>query len=313
MRHTCPSLRSHLKLMGATYIEAYPDLWPNVKPFFDQVCQTGAGVEFAAEALGRPPYHHPQSTGLSSTARARGHLHPPHGDAGTNLNNIPLAILYELDDSGSSTIMRMRRHTGLSEDHGLLVPDSRRAGFNILDIDRDDISTLWLGGDLGYLRQRLPFYPSRAAPTSLVILLYLVHGIEHCVDNIDAEQAKKRQQQLENDFAFSNFKWRHLIKHASVAMAHLPLEGEDEDRPKGEEVWESFVGEAHHITTELRLKRLYTSLVGDAEPAKNPSSSIPLPGGWQSEVHHGLYNRHQQVKMDTVISGMARIGGLRSQ
>ncbi|KAH7138609.1 putative histidine kinase HHK15p [Dendryphion nanum] len=120
-----------------------------------------------------------------------------------------------------------------------------------------------------------------------------------------AEEAQKRQLRLENDLAFSDMKLRHLIEHASVGMVHISMEGDmlwanehyfalsgrpaeeqlerktffdvyhDEDRKKAEQVWEDLLNGANHVVAELRLKRLYTSPIGDAEPAQIQVLAFP--------------------------------------
>lgn len=122
---------------------------------------------------------------------------------------------------------------------------------------------------------------------------------------VNAEEGRKRQRQLEDDLAFSNTKLGHLIEHASVGMVHVSLQGEmlwanehyyaltgrpldqqtgkktffdvyvDEDRLKAEAVWDSLLQGANHVNAELRLKRLYTSPIGDAEPAQIQVLAFP--------------------------------------
>lgn len=113
-----------------------------------------------------------------------------------------------------------------------------------------------------------------------------------------AREMEDRTHQLEDDLADSDMKLRHLIEHASVGMLHMTVEGEmiwandqyfvmhglpldhnttkrhvfdvyaDDDRPTAEEAWESLRnGSVNHISIELRLKRFYTSPLGEKENA----------------------------------------------
>jgi PAS domain S-box-containing protein len=119
------------------------------------------------------------------------------------------------------------------------------------------------------------------------------------------EETKKRQRQLEHELAFSDTKLRHLIEHASVGMAHLSLDGYiiwandyyyslsgmsaaeqsgqwrffdvylDDDLPKARETWANLLGHGDRVSVELRLKRLYTSPSGEAEPAQLQVLAFP--------------------------------------
>lgn len=40
--------QAHPKLMGATFIEGYPDIWEDIQPFFDQARATGMGVDYSS-------------------------------------------------------------------------------------------------------------------------------------------------------------------------------------------------------------------------------------------------------------------------
>jgi signal transduction histidine kinase len=122
---------------------------------------------------------------------------------------------------------------------------------------------------------------------------------------VDSESAKRRQEQLEADLAFSDLKLRHLIDHASVGMCHVSLDGRtlwanehyyrlsgkgaehhaaplsfynvylEEDWPKVTEVWESLLAGHDHVTAEVRLKRMYEAPVGDPEPAQIQILAFP--------------------------------------
>lgn len=137
-----------------------------------------------------------------------------------------------------------------------------------------------------------------------------IRNVHHMVSSlvssaIESDTTKQRQEQLEADLALSDLKLRHLINHASVGMCHISLEGDilwandhyfalagstpeahkyrmamldvymDEDRPKAEQVWDDLLAGKDHVTVELRLKRMYTSPVGDSEPAQIQVLAFP--------------------------------------
>ncbi|OAL53988.1 putative histidine kinase HHK15p [Pyrenochaeta sp. DS3sAY3a] len=121
----------------------------------------------------------------------------------------------------------------------------------------------------------------------------------------EIEANKKRQEQLEADLAFSDLKLRHLIDHASVGMCHVSLDGYmlwandhyyelagrsasdhskrlalldvylDEDRPKVDQLWADLLQGVDQIAAEVRLKRMYTPPIGDAEPAQLQLLAFP--------------------------------------
>jgi hypothetical protein len=41
---------AHPKLMGATFQEGYPDLWPSIRQYFEQAKRTGEGVNYSSAA-----------------------------------------------------------------------------------------------------------------------------------------------------------------------------------------------------------------------------------------------------------------------
>ncbi|KAF2106850.1 hypothetical protein BDV96DRAFT_654410 [Lophiotrema nucula] len=363
---------THPKLMGSTFVENYPELWNGISGFFDQVRKTGQGIEHsAASALmverwgwreecffsgnfvpvagGQGIYN--TSFEVTSTKLAERRTNMLNRMASvpdlspdalcahmletlkTNGNDIPLAILYEKDESSGSAVMRLRGHVGLPKGHNLivdgedfesnkgLISDCRRAGAELLVIDYDERfdSASWRG--FGSPSKKIAVLPITSGSR---VFGYLITGTNPCRPHdsecqqllrdlsrmvssivaaaVNAEEAKRRQQQLENDLAFSDMKLRHLIEHASVGMVHISLQGEtlwanghyyalagssakeqgafldvyhDDDRPKAEEVWASLRKGAKHISVELRLKRLYTSPIGDAEPAQIQVLAFP--------------------------------------
>lgn len=112
-----------------------------------------------------------------------------------------------------------------------------------------------------------------------------------------SQEFKRRQSELELDLEESDLKLRHLVEHAAVGMVHMSSEGEyiwandrffelhgigehdpkgkleffevyaDEDRGKAEHAWEALQAGANHVTIDLRLKRFYTTPLGDQESA----------------------------------------------
>lgn len=254
----------------------------------------------------------------------------------TNGADIPFSILYELDESSDTAKLRLRGHIGLPKGHNLIVDDQdmdsceglvldcKRAGLeeSIIDYDERFASISWQGW--GSPSKKIAILPitsgSRVFGYLIVgtnpcrphdeICLQFLRDLKRMVSSIfvsasNAEEAKKRQLQLENDLAFSDMKLRHLIEHASVGMVHISLDGHivwandryyalsgrpaheqageraffdvylEEDRPKAQEIWDHLIEGANHATAELRLKRLYNSPIGDAEPAQLQILAFP--------------------------------------
>lgn len=243
----------------------------------------------------------------------------------TNLNDIPLAMLYRFED----TELRLHGHIGLPEGHNLiverayidseegLIPSLRRAGDESAFIEHDDrfAGATWQGW--GSPCKTIAILP---ITSSLRLVGYLVCGTnphrphdDACIQfmrdlnrmvssivsaAVDSELARKRQEQLEAELAFSDLKLRHLIDHAAVGMVHVSLDGRilwaneqyyrlagrsaedhannysffdvyhDEDRPKALDVWENLLGGMDHVSAELRLKRMYNTPSGGEEPAQ---------------------------------------------
>ncbi|KAF2736302.1 hypothetical protein EJ04DRAFT_562548 [Polyplosphaeria fusca] len=260
----------------------------------------------------------------------------------TNGHDIPFAIMYEKDETSGNTIMRLRGHIGLPKGHNLmvdgvditstegLIPDCRRAGAEMTVLEYDDRfgSISWRG--FGSPSKKIVILPITSGSR---VFGHLIVGTNPCrpYDDeceqlmkdlgrmvssiisacINAEEAKRRELQLEKDLAFSDMKLRHLIEHASVGMAHISLAGEtlwaneqyytlsgrtasehetpyaffdvylDEDQPKAQDVWDELRGGAVHVSAELRLKRLYISPMGDSEPAQLQLLAFPYREGGQ--------------------------------
>jgi PAS domain S-box-containing protein len=247
---------------------------------------------------------------------------------GTNPNDIPFSMLYEAEESAGSIVLRLRGYSGLPEGHPLivdgedvtsdkgLVPECHRAGREIRFVDHDErfAGVEWCG--FGVSSKKIAVLPITSGERTFG---YLISGTNPCRPDdeaceqfqkdlrrmvssvisaaVNAEDSKKRQQQLEDDLAFSDMKLRHLIEHASVGMVHISLEGEllwanehyfalsgrpaeqqaekkgffdvyvDEDQSKAEDVWNQLLSGANHITAELRLKKPYRSPSGETAPA----------------------------------------------
>ncbi|KAF2868646.1 autoinducer 2 sensor kinase/phosphatase luxQ [Massariosphaeria phaeospora] len=255
----------------------------------------------------------------------------------TNGNDIPLALLYEAKDRLGPTGLRLRGHIGLPTGHNLivdgsdmdsldgLIPDCRRADtaeLVLIDYDERFGSISW--GGFGSPSKKLAILPITSGSR---IFAYLIVGTNPCrpLDDhceqflknlgrmvssiifaaVNAEEAMKRQQQLESQLAFSDLKLRHLIEHASIGMAHMSLQGEtlwanehhyalsgrdahdqqspmafldgclDEDRPKAQRAWDSLLESDNHVSVEVRTKRLFKSPIGDAEPAQVQILAFP--------------------------------------
>lgn len=254
----------------------------------------------------------------------------------TDGEDIPLAILYEVDKSSGTEVMRLRGHSGLPKGHNLivdnqemtsdegLIPDCRRAGLEKVIIDYDERFGSISWGGFGAPSKKIAILPITSGTR---IFGYLIVGTNPCrpfddacrqflndlgrmvssiiAAAIGAEETKKRQQQLENDLALSDMKLRHLIEHASVGMVHVSIDGKiiwandhyyalsgkdaehqqgewqffdvylEEDLPKAEEAWKSLLRGDNHVNVEVRLKRLYTSPIGDSEPAQLQVLAFP--------------------------------------
>ncbi|KAJ4357153.1 uncharacterized protein N0V89_001728 [Didymosphaeria variabile] len=175
----------------------------------------------------------------------------------TDANDLPLAMLYEVDgDDSPSHVLRLRGQYGLPEEHKLkvdnqdidsdegLIPECRRAGAEILTIDYDERfdSVSWAG--FGSPSKTIGILPIN---TGSRVSGYLIVGTNPCrpfddaglqflkdvgrtVSSImnlavSAAKTRERQRKLEDDLAFSDMKLRHLVEHASVGMIHMGLDG----------------------------------------------------------------------------------------
>ncbi|KAJ4292519.1 hypothetical protein N0V90_009182 [Kalmusia sp. IMI 367209] len=254
----------------------------------------------------------------------------------TDVTDLPLAMLYELDESSTSKILRLRGQYGLPKGHNLivdnrsinsnegLVPVCRRAGPDVTTIEYDERfdSVTWAGfGSPSKVIAILPITSGSRVFGYLIVgtnpyrpyddaSQQFVNDLSRMVSSIVATAAtaanvKKRQQKLEDDLAFSDMKLRHLIEHASVGMIHMGLDGSiiwandqyfalsglsaeeqrglfkfwdvylEEDLPRAKDAWASLKAGVNHVSIEMRLKRLFISPNGDAEPAQLQVLAFP--------------------------------------
>lgn len=173
-----------------------------------------------------------------------------------NANDVPLAMLYKMDQEPGSNLLKLHGQMGLPEGHPLivnsatidceegLIPDMRRAGTDTTTIDYDErfSSASWKGW--GAPSQKIVFIPIMCGVRLFGYLIVgtnpyrphdevceqFIRDLSRMVSSIitsaaDSEMNKKRQVQLEADLAFSDLKLRHLIDHASVGMCHVSLDG----------------------------------------------------------------------------------------
>jgi PAS domain-containing protein len=154
-------------------------------------------------------------------------------------------------------MMRLRGHIALPEGHSLvfddeplssskgLLPDCCVAGKQCLVVNRDERFDRieWRG--FGLPSKHIAIIPLMGGAS---VPGYLIVGTNPCrphdepcqqflkdlgrmVSSIvsaahSAEEARKREQQLEKDLAISDMKLRHLIEHASVGMIHMSMDGD---------------------------------------------------------------------------------------
>ncbi|KAH9863716.1 hypothetical protein J1614_009648 [Plenodomus biglobosus] len=288
----------HPRLMGATFMDGYPDLWPSVSVYFATAKKTRLGQSYPSavstiverkgwkeEAFfsgsfvpvgGCPEAEGFINTTYEVTAQALserrssmlnllGSVSAKDVDTvyshilatlATNPKDFPLAMLYRLQEGETSNVLRLHGHIGLPDRHGLdvqsatidcedgLIPDLRRAGFDITVIDYDERfeSVCWMGW--GEPSSKIAIIPILCASRLFGYLVFginpfrphdetseqLIRDLGRMVSSIvssanDAESSKKRQEQLEADLAFSDLKLRHLIDHASVGMCHVSRDG----------------------------------------------------------------------------------------
>jgi signal transduction histidine kinase len=174
----------------------------------------------------------------------------------TNSNDVPLAMLYRLDEGIGSNELRLQGHSGLPDGHKLLVekatidseegliPDMRRAGTDAMVIDYDERFAAASWGGWGEPSKKIGIIPIRRGSRLFGYLVFgtnpyrphddlcqqFMRDLDRMVSSIfstaaDSESNKKRQEQLEADLAFSDLKLRHLIEHASVGMCHISVDG----------------------------------------------------------------------------------------
>ncbi|KAA8612660.1 BaeS Signal transduction histidine kinase [Pyrenophora tritici-repentis] len=174
----------------------------------------------------------------------------------TNAYDVPMAMLYKMEESAGSNMLKLHGYRGLPEGHRLLVdtatidseeglvPDMRRAGTDPVVIDRDErfASTCWKGW--GAPSKKIVILPIMCGSRLFGYLVFgtnpyrphdeiceqFIRDLSRMVSSVvshatDAESNKRRQEQLEADLAFSDLKLRHLIDHASVGMCHVSLDG----------------------------------------------------------------------------------------
>jgi signal transduction histidine kinase len=350
----------HPALMGSTFIQGYPDLWPQIGPYFAKCRRTGSGVSYSSatptlvERKGwteetffsgsfTPIGPAPHSEGIYNSAyevtsqkladRRTSMLNSLAAvpsqtvDAvfahivttlETNPFDIPLAMLYKYVDGAGPHALQLQGHIGLSKGHNLivekasmdselgLVPDMRRAGSEATTIDYDERfnSASWRGW--GSPSKRIAILPITSDDLCQQFMRDLNRMVSSIVASaVDSESAKRRQEQLEADLAFSDLKLRHLIDHASVGMCHVSIDGRtlwanehyyrlsgkgaehhvaplsfydvylEADWPKVTEVWESLLAGVDQVTAEVRLKRMYEAPIGDPEPAQIQILAFP--------------------------------------
>ncbi|KAJ5055634.1 Pyoverdine/dityrosine biosynthesis protein-domain-containing protein [Bipolaris maydis] len=174
----------------------------------------------------------------------------------TNTYDVPMVMLYRMEETAVSNSLRLHGHIGLPEGHPLLVntatidseegliPDMRRAGTDQSIIDYDDrFSSLdWKGW--GAPSKKIVVMPIMCGGRLFGYLIFgtnpyrphdkmceqFIRDLNRMVSSlmtaaVDYESNKKHQVQLEADLAFSDLKLRHLIDHASVGMCHVSLDG----------------------------------------------------------------------------------------
>jgi signal transduction histidine kinase/ActR/RegA family two-component response regulator len=174
----------------------------------------------------------------------------------TNTYDVPMTMLYRMDESAGSNLLRLHGHMGLPVGHPFivdtatidseegLIPDMRRAGTDqtIIDYDERFSSLDWKGW--GAPSKKIVFMPIMCGTRLFGYLIFgtnpyrphddvceqFIRDLSRMLSTIvtaavDYESNKKHQVQLEADLAFSDLKLRHLIDHASVGMCHISLDG----------------------------------------------------------------------------------------
>ncbi|KAH7394557.1 hypothetical protein BKA66DRAFT_411005 [Pyrenochaeta sp. MPI-SDFR-AT-0127] len=287
---------AHPTLMGQRFQEGYPDLWPAMRDYFDQAKTTGTGVSYSSATslvverkgwreeafftgsfvpVGVPAEGYMNSTyevtaqkladRRTSMLNTLASVPSQTIDAvfahiiatlKTNMYDVPLAMLYKMEEDAGSNVLRLQGYFGFPKGHNLiveratidreegLIPDMRRAGSDDTFIDYDERfdSASWKGW--GEPSKKIAILPIMNASC---LFGYVIVGLNpyrpfddtcqqfsrdlsRMVSSIvssavDFESSKKRQEQLEADLAFSDLKLRHLIDHASVGMCHVSMDG----------------------------------------------------------------------------------------
>ncbi|KAF1851401.1 putative histidine kinase-like protein M3YPp [Cucurbitaria berberidis CBS 394.84] len=287
---------AHPKLMGSTFKEGYPDLVSGIQPYFEQARDTGVGVNYSSAAsliVERKGWREEaffSGSFVPVGVPAEGYLNTVYevtvqkladrrtsmlntlasvpsqsvesvyahilATLETNASDVPLAILYKLEETAGSNLLQLQGHIGLPRGHDLivasatmdsdqgLIPDMRRAGSAtlILDCDERFDSVSWRGW--GQRSKKIAIVPIMSASRLFGYLVFgtnpfrpfdgtcqqFVRDLSRMVSSIvssavESETNKKRQEQLEADLAFSDLKLRHLIDHASVGMCHVAMDG----------------------------------------------------------------------------------------
>jgi signal transduction histidine kinase/CheY-like chemotaxis protein len=247
--------------------------------------------------------------------------------------DVTLAIMYQIDTDTTpgKTLLRIGASTGVPEGHKLLVdaqdwdtleglaPFCRRSRSrgvnNPLMVPANDLfnNVAWRGP---------------AGPSSTIAILplmsglrlfgYLVIGTNPRLSDevnaqfmsdlarttsgamaaaVSAEESLLRQERLERSLAHSDKKIWHLVKHASVGMVHMLLDGKmiwanneyfhiagqgqfeaqkeyaffdailEDDLHKADLAWQQLLAGQEHVSVELRLKRSYSPPKGHPVPA----------------------------------------------
>jgi signal transduction histidine kinase len=124
---------------------------------------------------------------------------------------------------------------------------------------------------------------------------------------VSAEETSKRAERLEKELASSEKQIRFFAQHATVGMQNLSVDGTtvwannqfyinaglprqidaaehklsfidmviDEDREEARDAWVRLLNGEPHVSSELRLKKLFTPPSGEPEPACILSTSFP--------------------------------------
>lgn len=123
---------------------------------------------------------------------------------------------------------------------------------------------------------------------------------------VSIEESKRRAARLEKELRDSEKQIRYMAQHAPVGMQHLSVDGTqlwaneayyklsgyprpdkpqyqfqfvdtylDEDRDKVHDAWNRLTSGELHVSTELRMKRLFTPPSGGPEPACVLATSFP--------------------------------------